>query len=99
MRLSAKEIEHIKKVTEITFGKDAEVYLFGSRVSETANGGDIDLLIRTSHHQNKLKLKIQFLARLKATLGDQKIDVIIRSEEQPAQNDLIYLNALSGEKL
>jgi len=39
MRLSSSQIEAIKQETEHFFGAKAEVWLFGSRVGDTAKGG------------------------------------------------------------
>jgi len=49
-----------------TFGPDAKIWLFGSRVDETKRGGDIDLLIKTDQVDvEKLKCaEIALLARL-----------------------------------
>ena len=41
MRLSSSQIEAIKQETEHFFGAKAEVWLFGSRVDDTAKGGDV----------------------------------------------------------
>ena len=99
MRLTQFEIQNIKKLTELTFGHEAEVYIFGSRRHDHQKGGDIDLLIRTENIENPLQSKIRFIACLKPLIGDQKIDLIIRSKEKPHVNDTIYIKALSGEKL
>lgn len=44
MRLSIKEINLIKNKIDTTFG-DSLVYLFGSRVNDDKQGGDMDLYI------------------------------------------------------
>lgn len=81
MRIRQKDIEVIKKLAKKYFGSDTRVYLFGSRVSETQKGGDIDLFI-TNQDTNHLTLmvKIEFLAELKSIIGDQKIDVVLDTE-------------------
>lgn len=54
-----------------------EIYLFGSRADQTQKGGDIDLYIIPAEHQQLTKKKIQFLAKLKRQIGEQKIDVVM----------------------
>ena len=76
MRLTDYEIESIKKVFEESFG-NGKIYLFGSRVDDTQKGGDIDLYIQTRDRNDIMIKKIQFLARLKEKIGDQKIDVVM----------------------
>ena len=43
--------------------------------------GDIDLYIKVKAKQDLLNKKIQFLAKVKEKIGDQKIDVIISKDE------------------
>ncbi|MCE9550640.1 MAG: nucleotidyltransferase domain-containing protein [Betaproteobacteria bacterium] len=57
---------------------DAAVYLFGSRVDDTAKGGDIDLLV-LSRKINLMK-KLAILAQLHQQLGDQKIDLAVYAD-------------------
>ena len=81
MRIRQKETEVIKKLAEKHFGPDTRVYLFGSRVSETQKGGDIDLFIMNQDTSRlTLMAKIEFLAELKSIIGDQKIDVVLDTE-------------------
>jgi len=43
MRLSNDSMLTIKQAVTLIFGKDAKVYLFGSRTDDAKKGGDIDL--------------------------------------------------------
>lgn len=82
MRLSDREITAIKAVTNLVFGKNATVTLFGSRIEDGKRGGDIDLLIKcnkTISRDGLYQMKLKFLVELKKRIGDQKIDVIIDS--------------------
>jgi predicted nucleotidyltransferase len=54
---------------------DAEVYLFGSRVDDTARGGDIDLLVLSK--RIGLMKKLEILAQLHEKLGERKIDLAV----------------------
>ena len=82
MRLSAGQIEAIKQETERFFGSQAEVWLFGSRVDDTAKGGDVDLYVRAaSGDADELAAaRFAFLARLKRRVGDRKIDLVLQRE-------------------
>jgi len=99
MRVSNSDIAHIKKTAKSIFGNSCEVYLFGSRVSNDTKGGDLDLLILTNDPTQLLTKKLTFKARVKQLIGDQKIDVIVRSASAPDEQDLIYQEALKGQLL
>ncbi len=88
MRLSASQIEAIKQETEHYFGARAEVWLFGSRVDDTAKGGDVDLYVRaaTGDADQLAAARFVFLARLKRRIGDRRIDLVLQrsgGEELP----------------
>jgi predicted nucleotidyltransferase len=53
----------------------AAVYLFGSRVDDSARGGDLDLLVLS--REISLWDRLDILAALHRTLGEQKIDLIV----------------------
>ena len=80
MRLTDFEIKSIKETFFEVF-EDGGIYLFGSRVDDSLKGGDIDLYIKVKDKQNLLKKKIQFLAKVKEKIGEQKIDVVISKDE------------------
>lgn len=80
MRKNQQQI--IRKTVRETFGPDAAVYLFGSRVDDSARGGDIDLLVRLEKPQVETERKIlRLVARLQIRLGDQPIDVLLQDPE------------------
>lgn len=86
MRLRQTEIDAIKKVARMIFGKNATTFLFGSRIDDNKRGGDIDLYIQynpTNQEESEYQLKIKFLVQLKKIIGDQKIDVLIDAGKQP----------------
>ena len=78
MRLSIKERSFIAKAVR-RFDPEAKVYLFGSRVDDSAKGGDIDILILSQSLTFKDKLKIK--AFLFQTLEEQKIDLLIAKDD------------------
>jgi len=80
MRLNNKEVEAIKNCFKEVF-ENGKIYLFGSRVDGSQKGGDIDLYIITDQTENLLMKKIDFLVKLKQSIGDQKIDVIISRDK------------------
>ena len=78
MRLSEFEIESIKRLAGIHFGRDVQVFLFGSRTNNQQRGGDIDLFIRGLNGGHlKARSKINFVTDLILLIGDQKIDVVL----------------------
>lgn len=82
MRLSDTQRETIKDVTNALFGNSATVKLFGSRLDDTARGGDIDLLVTSDRLvENKVEKALYMVARLQIRLGDQPIDVIVVDPE------------------
>lgn len=83
MRLNPEQIEAIKQETRHFFGAQAEVWLFGSRVDDTAKGGDIDLYLRhcMGDADQLAAARFAFLARLKRRIGDRKIDLVLQRED------------------
>lgn len=80
MRLTNEEIHHIKDYVAEVFGREARVYLFGSRVDDTKKGGDIDLFIEADDKTNPLEKASQLWSKLQFALGEQKIDIIMASD-------------------
>jgi len=82
MRLTKFEIDTIKEVASEIWGNQTVVYLFGSRTDDTKKGGDIDLYVQPPREMASEKLIIQkaaFLAKLDFLLGEQKIDLLIKT--------------------
>ena len=78
MRLTNAQLTIIKQTAARIFGKDALVYLFGSRVDDTKKGGDIDLFIETIN-ETVLLDKLRFISLLQQQLGDRKIDALVKN--------------------
>ena len=92
MRLSEYEIESIKSLANRHFGKNVQVFLFGSRTRNQQRGGDIDLFIRnTNGEQLKMRTKINFITDLILTIGEQKIDVVL---ENPATKNSGFIKTI-----
>ncbi|WP_206609090.1 MULTISPECIES: nucleotidyltransferase domain-containing protein [Cysteiniphilum] len=98
VRLTEYEIKAIKSSFLDVFGVGS-IYLFGSRVEDSKKGGDIDLYIVPNDALSRDQLlakKIDFLVSVKNLIGEQKIDVIMATNE----NRLIEQEALNkGIKL
>lgn len=81
VRLKPWEIAVIQQAFTKTFLPQDHLWLFGSRVDLTKRGGDIDLYIETieTDMANQRNLERQFYIHLIKELGDQKIDIVIKS--------------------
>ena len=100
MRISKSTIYSIKQYSRESFGNDAEVYLFGSRLNDKSKGGDIDLLIKTNVPKNEhLEKKLNFLTKLHMTLGLQKIDVIVESMNPDNKMEIVRIAENKGERI
>ena len=87
MRLNQREIDAIKAVVIETCGDRAVVRLFGSRLDDSAKGGDIDLMVELDEavdHPARLSAWLS-VKIMRATQG-RKMDVILAApnlEELP----------------
>lgn len=78
MRLQLDQTAEIKRLTAEQFGPDASVYLFGSRTDDNARGGDVDLLVETSHPVDQPALaSARLAARISRQLNGRRVDVIL----------------------
>jgi predicted nucleotidyltransferase len=79
MRLSEQERAVIRRSVEESFGPNARVFLFGSRLDERRRGGDIDLYIETDRSfQESFDARTRLALLLEERLGEQKIDIVVR---------------------
>jgi DNA polymerase sigma len=78
MRLSRKEIDTLK-TTLAQLSSEAKLYLFGSRIDDTQQGGDIDLLVVSDclTQQDMSRLRIEFFKHF----GEQRIDILLDNGE------------------
>ncbi|RJP27551.1 MAG: nucleotidyltransferase domain-containing protein [Candidatus Omnitrophota bacterium] len=79
MRLSEDERQWIKQ-SVCRLDPQAQIWLFGSRVSDREKGGDIDLLILSDRltFADKLEIKRFLFERM----DEQKIDIVISSPDK-----------------
>lgn len=95
MRLRSEQIQSIiGAITPFLAEIDAELRLFGSRVHDDHKGGDIDLLLLVDDPNCIIKLidiKHRILASIKKELGDQKIDLLIRSKNSEDEDSFLTM--------
>ncbi len=78
MRLTEDQICLIRNVVHGVLGVRARVTLFGSRVDDTARGGDIDLLVEIDHPVDHPALSsAQIAVRISRGMHGRRVDVII----------------------
>lgn len=78
MRLSAQQIKNICDSALAIAGPDARVRLFGSRLDDAAQGGDVDLLLEIDAAVTEPALMAaRFAAAVSKTMQGRKIDVVI----------------------
>lgn len=84
MRLTQTEQQTFITVLAKYVKPSAQLRLFGSRIDDTAKGGDVDLLLILPDPQNQHHLlfyKGDILAEIKTVIGEQKIDLIITTQQ------------------
>lgn len=100
MRLSKEQVLYIVTNIHAFFGKDAEVWLFGSRCDDQKKGGDIDLYVQTSQDDSEIiSSKMKFLAAMYKKFGEQKIDVIIHQIQKGHELPIYEHARMTGIKL
>ncbi len=98
MRITSSEQEIIKSSVKKHFGRNANVYIFGSRADNDRKGGDIDLYITTDMPTSEIiRGKIGLLVDLENVLGEQKIDVVINNHTK--QKPIYEIAEKEGVKL
>lgn len=84
VRLTPQQVDAIRTAVANIFGPTAGVWLFGSRTDLERRGGDIDLYIEAPcDADTAFALAGQLYARLQRVLGEQRIDIVTRSPDQP----------------
>lgn len=78
MRLTAEQVNAIRRIAGEEAGADSVVRLFGSRLDDAARGGDIDLLLEIPYPvDNPALLSARVAARLMRALGGRHVDVLL----------------------
>ena len=78
MRLTLNQIKIIRQAVKELAGDNARVSLFGSRIDDSARGGDIDLLVEIPEIvEDAAWMTASLSGRISHRLRGQKIDVIL----------------------
>ena len=78
MRLTKKQIQEIRRLAQQIMGKNPRIRLFGSRLDNTAQGGDIDLMLEFSKPiENPALIAAQLSAKISRVMDGRKVDVIL----------------------
>lgn len=78
MRLSKDQARTIRRIVIEHAGKDAQVRLFGSRLDDTARGGDVDLLVELNRATPEpAVLAARISARVSRALNERNVDVVL----------------------
>ncbi|MEI7869201.1 MAG: nucleotidyltransferase domain-containing protein [Candidatus Methylumidiphilus sp.] len=78
------QTQTIRQTVTAVLGQEAEIVLFGSRVDESARGGDVDLLVTVRQAPVNPAYTAAFLAaKLERALEGRKVDVVLRAPGSP----------------
>jgi predicted nucleotidyltransferase len=78
MRLSTDQQRVIRQTTHELLGPAARVRLFGSRLDDSARGGDIDLLVEVQYPvDHPARTAAALAAALSRRLSGRSVDVVI----------------------
>ncbi len=92
MRLSQSQALAIKQIIQHSLGPKSEVWLFGSRVDDSALGGDIDLYVE-SDQPCGLQQKLRLMTKIQQAVDLRKVDLIIKKDT--SEHKAIYDTAKS----
>ena len=80
MRITTEQIAVIRQGVAELAGAQARVWLFGSRVSDEARGGDVDLLLELDDAIDEpARLSAKLAARVSRAMHGRKVDVLIKA--------------------
>lgn len=78
MRISSEIKDLLLAAAKKFFGDDCKVYLFGSRVDDRKNGGDIDIYVETTREVS-FQTEIEFLIEIELKITTRHIDLVLQS--------------------
>lgn len=78
MRLNAHQIQVILQLAHQVAGHQTRVRVFGSRLDDTAHGGDIDLMLELPEPvDNPALMAAQVSAQVSRAMHGRKVDVLL----------------------
>jgi len=78
MRLTENQIQIIRQLACQIAGEQVRVRLFGSRLDDTALGGDIDLMLELPEPvDNPALLAAQMSAKISRAMHGRKVDILL----------------------
>ena len=80
MRLTLEQIQAIRVSVADVAGRDARVWLFGSRVHDQSRGGDVDLLLELDEPVSEpAQLAARLSAHVSRAMYGRKVDVVVKA--------------------
>lgn len=83
MRLTPQQVSDIVRLAHEHIHPQAAVWLFGSRVDDSARGGDIDLYIETPDIIDPGLAKIYLRLAFEREWGECKVDIVLHPLSTP----------------
>lgn len=78
MRLTNHQIQAIRQITCQVAGSQTRVRVFGSRLDDTAHGGDLDLILElTESVDNPALMAAQLSGLVSRAMNGRKVDVLL----------------------
>jgi hypothetical protein len=78
MRLTDSQIDAIRRLCHEVAGDQARVRVFGSRLDDTARGGDLDLMLELPEPvDNPALMSARLAARISRSMSGRRVDVLL----------------------
>ena len=78
MRLTTEQIQSIRDLVRLMAGDQARVRVFGSRLDDTAHGGDLDLMLELPQSvDNPALMAAKMSALVSRAMHGRKVDVLL----------------------
>lgn len=78
MRLTDRQIDAIRRLAHEVAGDRARVRVFGSRLDDTARGGDLDLMLELPEPvDNPALIAARLAAKVSRSMSGRRVDVLL----------------------